>query len=99
VKGKYFQPITSIAPKLTTTTEIDVDSFKIGTFHELVHDSGFSEVFVQLQYIAVLWCAPCHIDFGNNTHSRATGFVSIVILIFSFVFFREGSRIISVDNE
>jgi hypothetical protein len=27
VKGKYFQPITSIAPKLTTTTEIDVDSF------------------------------------------------------------------------
>jgi hypothetical protein len=69
VKGKYFQPITSIAPKLTTTTEIDVDSFKIGTFHELVHDSGFSEVFVQLQYIAVLWCAPCHILILEIIHT------------------------------
>jgi hypothetical protein len=34
VKGKYFQPITSNAPKITTTTEIDVASFKIGSFHE-----------------------------------------------------------------
>jgi hypothetical protein len=33
---RSFEPITSIAPKLTTTTEIDVDSFKIGSFHELV---------------------------------------------------------------
>jgi hypothetical protein len=24
VKGKYFQPITSTAPKITTTTEIDL---------------------------------------------------------------------------
>jgi hypothetical protein len=33
--GKYFQPITSIAPKLTTATEIDVYSFgKIGSFHD-----------------------------------------------------------------
>jgi hypothetical protein len=29
-------PITSIAPKLTTTTKIDVDFFKIGSFHEFV---------------------------------------------------------------
>jgi hypothetical protein len=33
VKGKYFQPITSNAPKITTTTDIDVASFKIGSFH------------------------------------------------------------------
>jgi hypothetical protein len=34
VKGKYFQSITSIGPKLTTSTEIGVDSFKIGSFYE-----------------------------------------------------------------
>jgi predicted transcriptional regulator with HTH domain len=32
MKGKNFQPITSIAPKLTTTTD---DTFKILSFHEL----------------------------------------------------------------
>jgi hypothetical protein len=37
VKGKYFPPITSIAPKLTTTTEIDVDSSKICSIHEFDH--------------------------------------------------------------
>jgi hypothetical protein len=39
VKGNYFQPITSNAPKITTTTEIDVASFKIGSFHEFECDS------------------------------------------------------------
>jgi hypothetical protein len=41
VKGKYYQPISSIAPKLTTTTEIDVDSFKICSFHEFGHADAF----------------------------------------------------------
>jgi hypothetical protein len=35
-RNPNFQPITSIAPKLTTT-EIDVDSFKIASFHELAN--------------------------------------------------------------
>jgi hypothetical protein len=28
VKGKYFQPITSTAPKIRTTTEIDLTDMK-----------------------------------------------------------------------
>jgi hypothetical protein len=43
VKGKYFQPITSIAPKLTTTTEIDVDSIKIGLFNEISKFHGLKK--------------------------------------------------------